>query len=214
MTLTCSSEGGSPDPQIEWFRDGKPVPAHVTPGGTRDKPTLAILKITPTAADDRVLYRCSVWNRAIREDKKLEAVVSLRIEHSPVVRHTYNKVAFDIGETAVIQCKMSAYPKPKFDWFFSGRQLEEYNTRYAMNETDLGDDIHVGSLIVRDTRPEDYGDYTCRASNSVDNDDERTVIKLVKVSVSRSPSLHFLLSPLLVSVQDSVKLSLSYLSDS
>ncbi|GBN64633.1 hypothetical protein AVEN_173714-1, partial [Araneus ventricosus] len=102
----------------------------------------------------------------------------LRIEHSPVVRHTYNRVAFDVGETAVIQCKMQAYPAPQFEWSSRGRVLDEYGN-YGTNITDLGEDIYAGVLSIRDMKEEDYGEYTCRASNQV-GDDKKTIIRLVR----------------------------------
>ena len=97
---------------------------------------------------------------------------------SPVVRHTYNRVAFDVGETAVLQCKMQAYPSPQFEWFSRGRILDEYGN-YGTNITDLGEDIYAGVLSIRDMKEEDYGEYTCRASNQV-GDDKKTIIRLVR----------------------------------
>jgi len=77
--LTCSSQGGSPDPLIQWYRDNIPLQGQVSKGGTRDKPTSNTLAIEPSLELDRAIYRCTVWNRATREDKKLEAVVSLTV---------------------------------------------------------------------------------------------------------------------------------------
>ncbi|XP_027196551.1 cell adhesion molecule Dscam1-like isoform X3 [Dermatophagoides pteronyssinus] len=136
-------------------------------------------------ANDRGIYACH-FNNGIGEPVKSETV--LRVEHTPVLRHTYNRVAFDVGEMAVLQCKMSAYPAPKFEWFFSGKMLDNYfNERYQTNSTELPDDIHIGSLSIRNTKESDYGDYTCRAYNSVGDDDERTIIKLVKKSAPETP---------------------------
>lgn len=78
--LTCSSEGGSPDPEIQWYRNGEPVKGEIEFGGTRDRATKNILTITPTINDDRSNYRCTVWNRAMREqERRLESYVSLNV---------------------------------------------------------------------------------------------------------------------------------------
>lgn len=136
-------------------------------------------------ANDRGTYACH-FNNDIGEPAKSETV--LRVEHTPVIRHTYNRVAFDVGETAILQCKMSAYPAPKFEWFYSGKMLDSYTSeRYNTNNTELPDDIHVGTLSIRNTKESDYGDYTCRAFNSVGDDDEKTIIKLVKKSAPETP---------------------------
>lgn len=136
-------------------------------------------------ANDRGVYTCH-FDNGIGKPVKSETV--LRVEHTPVVRHTYNRVAFDVGETALLQCKMSAYPAPKFEWFFSGKMLDSYlSERYSTNSSELPDDIHIGSLAIRNTKDSDYGDYTCRAFNSVGDDDEKTIIKLVKKSAPETP---------------------------
>lgn len=56
--------------------------------------------------------------------------------------------------------------------------LDEYGN-YGTNITDLGEDIYAGVLSIRDMKEEDYGEYTCRASNQV-GDDKKTIIRLVR----------------------------------
>ena len=77
--LSCSSAGGSPDPVIQWFRDNTLLDGQMTRGGTRDKPTVNTLTIEPSLELDRSVYKCIVWNRAMRDDKKLEAIVPLTV---------------------------------------------------------------------------------------------------------------------------------------
>lgn len=71
--LTCSSEGGSPDPVIQWFKDNVPIQGQMTRGGSKDQATSNTLIIKPTISDDHSVFRCTVWNRAIREDQKMSA---------------------------------------------------------------------------------------------------------------------------------------------
>lgn len=196
--LTCRARA-KPKPTVTWWQNGREI--NVDSGlfrvETREhledadvsmiQTTLHFEAIsrTPTntlTANDRGRYVC-VFDNGLGSSKS-ESV--LRIEHSPVVRHTYNRVAFDYSETAVLQCKMSAYPQPKFEWFFRGKLLD-YGERYSTNITDVGDDIYVGVLSVRNTREQDYGDYTCRAWNSIGDDDEKTIIKLVRKSAPETP---------------------------
>lgn len=77
--LTCSSEGGSPDPNIRWYRDGVLLQGQIQKGGSRERPTSSVLTVTPRLEDDESVYRCVVWNRALKEDIKLETSVSLRV---------------------------------------------------------------------------------------------------------------------------------------
>lgn len=87
--LSCSSEGGSPDPFIQWYRDGVLLEGEVVQGGNRNNPTSNTLVIKPTLEHDRAVYKCLVWNRATREERKLESFVSL-----------------------TVHCKLWAYPAP------------------------------------------------------------------------------------------------------
>ncbi len=77
--LTCGSSGGSPDPLIQWYRNNIPLRGQTSRGGTKDRATTNVLTIEPTLELDRAVYRCVVWNRAIKEEHKLEGVVELKV---------------------------------------------------------------------------------------------------------------------------------------
>lgn len=104
--------------------------------------------------------------------------MSFTFTDSPIVKHTYNRVAFDPRETAVLKCIMQAYPEPVFEWFHYGRVLDNFGN-YGTNVTDVADDTYVGVLSIKDLADEDYGEYTCRAWNQVGGD-KKTIIKLVR----------------------------------
>jgi echinoid protein len=198
--LTCIARG-KPKPNVVWFQNDQEI--NVDSGQFRVEKREQIedanvhnIQTTlhfeamsrkgtnSISASDRGRYTC-LFDNGIGKSAKSETV--LRVEHSPVVRHSYNRVAYDYSETAVLQCKMSAYPAPKFEWFFRGKILDNYSDRYNTNSSEQGDDIHVGTLSIRNTKENDYGDYTCRAFNSVGDDDEKTIIKLVKKSAPEMP---------------------------
>ena len=83
INLTCSSVGGSPPPQINWFNTGakseQMLDANVIRGKNKDEPTRSVLTMVPTKADDGATYRCSVWNRALRQEQKLIAETQLSV---------------------------------------------------------------------------------------------------------------------------------------
>lgn len=81
LNLTCSSLGGSPPPEIQWFAAGQsqPLPARYVPGQSKDDPTQSILTIIPNKDDDGNMYRCTVWNRALGENQKLEASTKIYV---------------------------------------------------------------------------------------------------------------------------------------
>ncbi|XP_076367053.1 cell adhesion molecule DSCAML1-like isoform X5 [Tachypleus tridentatus] len=175
FTLTCVAHPpGWPLPEYRWWKEGK----ESTGLARRMNYT-----IVPVHVSHEGQYYCQPQNPL---GQGSIGSVYLTVHDSPIVRHTYNRLAFDMGETAVLQCKMQAYPEPTFEWFFKGRILDNYGN-YGTNVTDLGDDIYVGSLSIRDVKDSDYGDFTCQAWNQV-GDNEKTIIKLVRKSAPDKPS--------------------------
>ncbi|GFW85932.1 hemicentin-1 [Trichonephila clavipes] len=197
-SITCRARG-KPKPKVRWLQNGQPISEdsglfHISTSEVVEDNNAFTVQSTLAFAGpsrrengltpgDRGRYTCE-FDNGVGESVRSEMM--LRIEHSPVVRHTYNRVAFDVGETAVIQCKMQAYPAPQFEWSSRGRVLDEYGN-YGTNITDLGEDIYAGVLSIRDMKEEDYGEYTCRASNQV-GDDKKTIIRLVRKGPPEKPT--------------------------
>lgn len=77
--LRCLSEGGSPDPEIKWMRDGQELQAEMKYGKRRDIPTESILTIDPRKEDHLAIYYCKVWNRAMKESDRLERSITLNV---------------------------------------------------------------------------------------------------------------------------------------
>ena len=74
MNLTCQSIGGSPPPKILWYTEeqSQPLEANLIEGRNKDEPTQSVLTIIPRKEDDGSAYRCTVWNRALGTQQKLE----------------------------------------------------------------------------------------------------------------------------------------------
>lgn len=95
---------------------------------------------------------------------------------SPITVHKANKVAFDLGEDAQLECRMQAYPEPKFQWTFGPNFVESGGAHYAINDTALPDDVYASVLTVRGVTEADYGRYICKGTNS--RGDHKTLITL------------------------------------
>ena len=188
--ITCSAEG-KPKPRVRWFKDGEEIVdsnSNIYQITTTEQEMLPIVafnvqstlkfigpdrigsnQLMPT---DRGHFTCQFDNEAGDSD----TTMLLRIEHSPVVVHQYNKVAFDIGEPAVIKCKMQAFPSPKFDWSFGNSILQNDQNFYSTNSSSSGEDVYEGTLNIFTVTEGSYGDYICKATNKMGS--KRTIIKL------------------------------------
>ena len=198
--ISCSAQG-KPKPEVKWLKDGVEIidgdsgfyeianseqEAHPNMGYS----VLSTLKFKGDdrigsnilEATDRGHYTCQFEN----EVDKAQTVMMLKVEHTPMVVHSYNRVAFDIGEEAVIPCRMQAYPAPRFEWSFNNIVLQNDGLDYKMNLTKLNDDIYEHTLIIKRARKSDYGDYNCKAMNSMGN--KRTVIRLQKKTKPEKPT--------------------------
>ncbi len=187
--ITCSAKG-KPKPAVRWFKDGREITAdsemfEISTSGQEAIPNmgatvLSTLKyhgperisnsqIMPT---DRGVYTCRFEN----EVAAAETTMLLRIEHSPVVVHQHNRVAFDVGEPALISCKMQAFPTPTFDWSYGNSVLPNGGQFFDANTTALQDDIYETVLKIKKVSDRSYGEYICKGSNTMGS--KRTVIKL------------------------------------
>lgn len=81
--------------------------------------------------------------------------------------NTPHKVAYDLRETAEVMCRVQAYPRPEFQWFF-GSNTAHLTTgadgHYEINTTinQSGGDIYTSVLQISNIQAHDYGDYNCR----------------------------------------------------
>ena len=179
------------DGDVKWFKDGQEIQdsesnmfqlstSEQEPIANMAHNVLSTLKfvgperisanqLMPT---DRGHYSCQFSN----EVGNAETVMFLRIEHSPVVVHQHNKVAYDLGETAVINCQMQAFPAPRFDWTFGNSILQSDRQFYETNTTSIGEDVYEGELRINTVVETSYGDYICKGINSMGA--KRTIIKL------------------------------------
>ncbi|KAL1139642.1 hypothetical protein AAG570_006620 [Ranatra chinensis] len=182
FSVICGAQG-KPKPTIRWLKDGKEISKGLFTVSTdesegrsavytvqstlrfngRDRPSGS--QLIPA---DRGVYSCIFEN----EVKKAESTMHLRIEHEPITLHPYNKVAYDLRETAEVVCKVQAYPRPEFQWSYSTNTaplLAGSDGHYEINTTvnESGGDIYTSVLQISHLRQADYGEYNCRVANAL-----------------------------------------------
>ncbi|XP_032584885.1 hemicentin-2 isoform X2 [Drosophila mojavensis] len=189
--VTCSAKG-KPKPEIRWIKDGTEIfPARrlyeirTTPtdagGGVVNVQSVLRFrgKARPNGNQllpgDRGLFTCLYEN----DVNSANSSMHLRIEHEPIVLHPYNKVAYDLRESAEVVCKVQAYPKPEFQWKFGNNPSPltmSSDGHYEISTRMESNDIYTTILRIAHLQHSDYGEYTCRATNSLNT--IRTQIRL------------------------------------
>ncbi|XP_030027514.2 hemicentin-1 isoform X2 [Manduca sexta] len=184
FSASCSALG-KPRPEVRWYKDGseiKPdanlyeVKSEITEGRNAVYNVQSTLKFNGKARpngnellpEDRGIYSCNFEN----EVKKVESTMHLRIEHEPIAIRQQKKVAFDVMETAEILCRVQAYPKPEFQWFYGSNTAPlqmSSDGHYEINTTTDNNDSYRSVLKIKNVKPQDYGDYHCKVKNSLGN---------------------------------------------
>ncbi|XP_012221900.1 cell adhesion molecule Dscam1 isoform X2 [Linepithema humile] len=144
LDLQCNTFGGSPEPEVRWYRgDSRTQALH----------TGKTLSIEPRREDDAVIYRCVVRNRAMREGETLEAAMTLNVNYHPrVTVGPANPLKIEVNGTANLECHVDSKPMVR-----SVRWLRENGNYISM---DFQYDIARVTL-------EDAGRYTCQADNNL-----------------------------------------------
>lgn len=80
------------------------------------------------------------------------------------------KAGFDLGETVNLTCRVSAFPKPNFNWYngvdSQGKTIDtSLNSRYREQISNIRDDIWESTLTFTQAQESDYGDYMCVSAN-------------------------------------------------
>jgi len=212
FSLTCRARG-KPTPRVTWMHNQQLISDEPT-FNQYDEQIVSMYRIETTSnqeasnsiesilyfesparknkdeliASDHGRYFCMFDNGLTEQPVKAETFV--KVEHAPILKHEHNRVAFDIGEHAALQCKMSCYPKCNFEWYLENRLIDRsygIQPKYNISITEIGDDVWMSTLYVANVKKSDYGDYMCKGWNSL-GDDEKTIIKLVEKSAPETPT--------------------------
>uniref|UniRef100_A0A1A7WA28 Limbic system-associated membrane protein n=1 Tax=Iconisemion striatum TaxID=60296 RepID=A0A1A7WA28_9TELE len=145
VTLSCLASG-RPDPIITW-RLLNPS-AEPLDGDEY----LDVIGITRNQAGR---YECKASNDVATPDVKYVNVV---VNYTPTIKKTQSSET-PVGHMGTLQCEAVAMPTPEFEWYRDEKRLSNNQGIYIQI---LG---MTTILMIVNVTEEDYGNYTCVASN-------------------------------------------------
>ncbi|KAM4696629.1 hemicentin-2 [Rhinophrynus dorsalis] len=152
VELHCKTSG-VPQPQIEWTKDGQPLPygdSHVQllEGGQ-------VLRINGTRLSDQGRYQCLAFNHAGQQVKDF----NLKIHTPPTIwsSNETTEVASLLHGAVELKCEARGSPLPSITWFKDKRPI--VSSAWA-SYRDSGRSLQLSRVQLSDA-----GAYTCRANN-------------------------------------------------
>jgi len=184
--LECVAHG-NPQPQIEWRRkDGRKIKGQTV--GSR-------LTLDPVDRSMSGEYECMASNGVEEPGEEATAIVGLQVLYPPEITVARSKLQFHpkLGAKALtISCNVSADPSPDVNWLrrqgevlsqqhkkgknpwvkmhsWGGSKSSRRRWSLAAYWMKSNSSVEVGTrtfqLTIRNVREEDFGNYTCHATN-------------------------------------------------
>jgi len=152
VSLRCNATG-VPEPTMAWQKSVGTAPGgHVSCSGT----CYTIPHVDLATSGD---YICSAVNGVGHPQ---HATITLHVLYPPEVSCQTDQVQGGGGSPVNLGCFVHGEPSPTVNWFRDGHMLESDGRRYRM-EWNLDKRMH--SLSIVRSADEDFGNYSCVASN-------------------------------------------------
>ncbi|XP_018016707.1 lachesin-like isoform X2 [Hyalella azteca] len=157
VKLECYA-GGVPTPSISWRRENNAI---LPTGGSIFKGN--ILMIPSVRKEDRGTYYCIADNGVSRGDRRN---INVEVQFAPVVEATRPRVYQAMQYDMDLECHVEAYPPAAIVWIF--RQESIVNNRdYRVSQFTTADEFTDTTLRVITIEQNQFGNYTCRATNKL-----------------------------------------------
>ncbi|XP_014220812.1 hemicentin-2-like [Trichogramma pretiosum] len=152
LELTCNTYGGSPEPEVRWYRGDD---SHQVVATGRN------YVMIPSKDDDRSVMRCVVRNRAMKAGENLTARVVLNVNYFPRVKvGTDNPLKVELNNLATLKCNVDAKPAVG-------------NVRWMKDGSFVGTSFNH---VIHKVTMQDAGRYTCQADNGLSKKGESYLI--------------------------------------
>lgn len=152
---------GTPPPEVIWYKDDQPITIypHRRFYAMREN-DICSLEIKDARCSDEGNYTCRAKNTAGEVRKSCKLIVKQVTPTSPPAFVKQLKDVYIVeGSCTRFDVKVTGMPEPEVTWYKDGQPLKQDKHIEVIHDED------TSALIVMYGKPEDAGDYTCKAVN-------------------------------------------------
>ncbi|XP_041374972.1 limbic system-associated membrane protein-like [Gigantopelta aegis] len=168
VSLVCNVTG-IPEPTVTWYRHKATLDSIVKERIGVSGEVLMIHNVSRYCGD---VYECVAFNGVPPAVNRLMKIV---VEFAPEVRLPNKRIGQDTGKETILECVISANPVDKRVWLRDGVEIANSH-KYRLETYDEGDNTITLSLKIKLLEDDDFGKYTCFASNDLGSDKESMVL--------------------------------------
>lgn len=129
------------------------------------------------------MYECVADNGVANA---VNHVIKVTVFFTPEIYLPTKRIGQALAKETILECKITAMPQGVTVWRKNGTELQT-GWKYRVDAYSDDDYTITLSLRIRQISKEDYGVYTCVASNRLGKDDETMILYEIGVS-SKAPS--------------------------
>ncbi|XP_067681936.1 limbic system-associated membrane protein-like [Haliotis asinina] len=168
VTLICNVSG-IPTPTITWYRhritDDDVEKERIGMSGE----VLLIHNVTRYCGDT---YECVAFNGVPPAANRL---IKVTVDFPPEVRLPNKRIGQVMGKETILECMITANPLEISYWSWKGQEIQN-SAKHRIELYNDADNTITLSLRIRVLDKEDFGEYTCSASNILGGDSESMVL--------------------------------------
>lgn len=173
IELVCNATG-VPLPVVTWYKDGNllKVP-DLNNGGEEVTSVGELLRLNNITRYCDGIYECNAENGVPPiSTRRFEVTVLF----PPEVSLPTKSIGHSIGKETILQCKVSASPQESIFWTKNGSLIPLHMYKYWTELYDDGQREKTLNLNIIDIDRDDFGYYTCHASNYLGEDRETMLL--------------------------------------
>ncbi|XP_058473190.1 netrin receptor DCC isoform X4 [Solea solea] len=171
--LRCEVSG-EPTPVIRWQKNRDDLPVAFDPDSRLAVLPSGSLQVSRVQPPDSATYRCLADNPG---STRTGADAELRVLPEPGLSRGLqwlqrpSRVTALLGTDAILECSVSGYPTPSFQWRRGEELIQSWNKKFSL--------LAGSNLIIRSVSDDDSGSYSCTATNKNENVSAHTELSVL-----------------------------------